>query len=264
METIVTSSGSGIAVIPDASQPIMVVANAIFIFDLTASSLAYLKTYLDANGSQIDDVTVFQLQKYLSDTDFQNALIDLIKYGIYENQLLCEHCYVITTIANHTTIANATWPGQAKAITKYRGRKWPQGKFVSEFIPVQGQGSVGPKPGTYNDPEIISWSFTLGYKTDTTSETYTYDPVTKTLPIPLEDGVTLPDLPSATGTVTSYSIIYYFLNEYTTFPFVENHSKSMGSLTTAHDIDQNTITVHVRKQDHVEIIANVSDSGGGA
>ena len=88
--------------------------------------------------------------------------------------------------------------------------------------------------------------------------------MTKTLPIPLEDGVTLPDLPSATGTVTSYSIIYYFLNEYTTFPFVENHSKSMGSWTTAHDIDQNTITVHVRKQDHVEIIANVSDSGGGA
>lgn len=264
-KTIVTSSGSGIAKIPDANQPIITVDTSLFLFDLTADSLAFLKTYLAANTS-FKDFTVFQTQRYRDAAEFKANLTELVKYGIYTNQALCEHCYVITTKAEHTAVANEVWPAEQKPISKFIDkRKWPTADFAAEFIPIEGSGSVGPDRDKVGGIELISWSFELGYKEEMTTETYTYDPVTKTLPIALEDGVTLPALPTASGTVTSYSIIYYFWNEYTILPFVESHAKSMGGLTTAHDIGQNTITVHVQKQDHVEIIANVApaDSGGG-
>ena len=79
----------------------------------------------------------------------------------------------------------------------------------------------------------------------------------------------IPDPPSSgggdgdSGTSVTYSIIYYYWNEYTTLPFIENHARPMGNLVSSNEFPVNTISVHVYKQKRVELVVNVTESSGG-
>lgn len=257
----VTSSGDGAAKILDG-QPIIRIDDSIFVFDLNPDTLTYLKTYYESNT--LDVTMLFQLEKYKDISLFKTALTEFIKYGIFYNQKLCDKSYVVTTVAEYTSAANAIWPIEQKAITKFNGRKWPQETFVTEMIPLSGYGGLSKNKNKIDYNNIISWDFQLGYSTKETTETYPFDMTKPTiLPIPLDDGITL-QMPSESGNAqTTYSIIYYYTNDYITFPIVETHTRPMGVMVTSHNIPQNTITVRVYKQLAVTVVGQSGDDSGG-
>ena len=122
--------------------------------------------------------------------------------------------------------------------------------------------------------DVVAWIFDIGYSEEMTTQEYSFDPENpEDIPIPLDWDVKMPPIPDppsesgssgdSAGSVVTYSIIYYYWNEYTTLPFIENHSRPMGNLVSSNEFPVNTISVHVYKQKRVEIVVNVTESSGG-
>lgn len=263
----VSNSGGGAGQTFDG-LPAMLISDTLFVFDLNPTVVEKLKEFY--SNHYIGMTTILQLERYKDDSLFEEGLKELINYAIFYNQDLCDKVFVLGTKDSHIEIANKLAASEQKAITKFRGRKWPDTESFSKlFLPISGCGSVSPSPEKMDMNNLVSWFFEIGYKEEMTTTEFPFDPETQELPIPLEPGVPMPPIPEPPssgggeeggGTVT-YSVIYYEWNEYTTFPIMENSAKPMANLVMANSKPQNTISAHVRKQDHLEIVANVSSGG---
>lgn len=258
----VSSSGAGDAEVI-SGYPFMKIYDSLFVFDLNLKNFDYLKTFYKEN--KINNTTIFQLERYKDIEEFKEALRQLINYGIFENQNLCDKLFVLSTKDEYTKATNEIWPKEQKAITKFRNRKWPTEEFCKEFLPISGCGSVSPAPELIDKNNLVSWFFELGYTEYEDSITFSFDPENPEFPIPIQPGVTPPEIPepetdSTMGTPMTYSIIYYHWNEVTSFPVVKNIARPFNNLVTSNAIPQNTVTVHVTKQLRVEIVKNESTS----
>ena len=270
-KTIVTSSGSGIGKIYPG-QPIMSISDALFIFDLNEDSLDNLKSICEKD--KWNNITIYQIQVYADKEAFETALVGLIKYAIFENQDLLDRTYVICKSKDFETISNKVWPEQQKAITKFKGRKWPDDKLVKCFETTEGCFSVSPGQDKLDMNDLVSWFAELGYEEKTTmdySGPFDGDEDTpkeeweEHIPIPLEDGAELvegepptPDPDSGDecdGEVLTEPIVnYYYKHEITLFPLQENHASPMGSLISSFSLPQNTVSVDVVKMVKAEVI----------
>lgn len=282
-KTIVTSSGSGIGKIyPD--QPIMSISDALFIFDLNEDSLDGLKSICEKD--KWNNITIYQIQVYADKEAFETALIGLIKYAIFENQDLLDRTYVICKSKDFETISNKVWPEQQKAITKFKGRKWPDDKLVKCFETTEGCFSVSPGQDKLDMNDLVSWFAELGYEEKTTmdySGPFDGDKDTpreeweEHIPIPLEDGAELvegePPTPdpdsggddssdSGSEILTEPIVNYYYKHEITSFPLQENHASPMGSLISSFSLPQNTVSVDVVKMVKAEVIFPPEPEGG--
>lgn len=259
----VLSSGSGIAKIVDGA-PAILVSDTLFVFDINPESEKVLETNV-YDKMKINITNLFQLERYKDDELYREGLTNLIRYGIFKNQDLCDKVYAMTTKPEHTTICNEVWQKEQKEITKFRFRKWPDEKFCKEFIPIEGGGTVSPSIEKVNMDDLVSWFFEIGYSEEITTKTFPFDPEDPVLPIPLDPWIEIPEFPEpgesdpTTGLMKTYSIIYHYWNEYTDMNFTENHARPMGSIVVSHSIPQNNIRVHVYKQIKVEIIENTSE-----
>lgn len=264
----VSSEGSGAGKVIN-EFPGMMIDDTLLVFDLNPDIVLKLKEFYKT--TDVFNTNIFLLEHYKDIELFKQGLTDFIRYAIFENQSLCEKSFVTTIDTKYTEAANEVWPKEQKAITKFNGRKFPQKEFVCEFIPVSGAGSISIRPEKMDMSDIVSWFFELEYKEEMVSEEFPFDPEhPDDLPIPLEPGVEMPPIPDPPdtggggedgGSVTiTYSIIYYDWCETTKFPIVENHAKPMNNFVTSNAIPQNTVSVLVRKQDHVEIVVNTSSS----
>ena len=281
-KTIVTSSGSGIGKIYPG-QPIMSVSDALFVFDLNKDSLDGLKSICEKD--KWNNITIYQIQVYADKEAFETALIGLIKYAIFENQDLLDRTYVICKSKDFETISNKVWPEQQKAITKFKGRKWPDDKLVKCFETTEGCFSVSPGQDKLDMNDLVSWFAELGYEEKTTmdySGPFDGDEDTpkeeweEHIPIPLEDGAELvegepptPDPDSGGddeggGEVLTEPIVnYYYKHEITSFPLQENHASPMGSLISSFSLPQNTVSVDVVKMVKAEVIFPPEPESGG-
>ena len=267
--TTVTSSGSGIGKTYGA-QPIMSVADSMFVFDLNDSCMEALKGIY--GSTKFNNTTVLQLQKYNDPEIFERNLRELIQYGIFDNQDLCDKVFVITPNSTFTSIVNKVWPEEQRAITKFRGRKWPDNKFVKEFASMaNGYGSVGQAPEKIDPSHIISWFWEFGYDERFPTETYPFDPITPDdIPLPLEDGVEIEGIPSEdaysgsgddSGGAVTYTITYTWKEEVTIFPIQESHAVPMNNLSTSFTVPQNTISVVVKKMVSAVVNAVIPEGG---
>ena len=277
--TTVTSSGSGVGVVYPG-QPMMSISDTLFIFDLTPDSLEYFKTLCEK--TKWNTVTVYQVQRFTDLKIFERALRDLIKYVIFKNQSLCEKVMVLTKDPKYTEVVNRVWPEEQKAITKFRGRKWPTENFTKEFTHTEGSGVVSISPDKMDPNDILSWFWEYEYSEAELSDgPYEYDHEDPdSIPIPLDDEVTeLPDpiepTPPTGGEDDSGgddegemplpydNITYYYMHEYTVFPLQESHAIPAGNMTSAFTIPQNTITVDASRMHRVVCVLAYEDSGGG-
>lgn len=263
----VISSGSGIAKIVDG-VPAILVSDTMFVFDLTPETEKLLETNV-YDKMKINITNIFQLERYKDDELYREGLTNLIRYGIFKNQDLCDKVFVMTTKPEHTAITEEVWPKEQREITKFRYRKWPTDTFCKEFIPIEGSGTVSESIEKLNRDDILSWFFEIAYSEEITTKTFPFDPEDPKLPIPLDPWIEMPPIPDPpssgggdgdSGTSVTYSIIYYYWNEYTDLNFTENHARPMGSIIISHAIPQNNIRVHVYKQMKVEIVSNTSSS----
>lgn len=274
MHIEVTSSGSGCAQLFDG-QPLMLVNESLFIFDITKEVVEYLKENVYPKY-HISSTNIFQLENYKDIESFKEGLREFIKYGIFYNQDLCDKSYILTTREDHTEAANEVWPEEARSITKFTDkRKWPRDNFVKEFIPIEGSVSVSGNSTLNPDRENLkSWFFEFTYGTETTIDTYSFDPEhPDDIPIPLEPGIEMPPIPDppssgdSSGGTTSYiyHINYYWWHERTGMPFQEVRTKVLSSVVASNTSASNTVTVHVWKQDHVTItVESTGGSEGGS
>lgn len=270
MHIEVTSSGSGCAQLFEG-QPIMLVNESLFVFDITKEVVEYLKENVYPKY-HISSTNIFQLENYKDIETFKEGLREFIRYGIFYNQDLCDKSYILTTRTDHTKAANEVWPEEARSITKFTDkRKWPRDNFVKEFIPIEGSVSVSGNSTLNPDRENLkSWFFEFTYGTETTMDTYSFDPEhPDDIPIPLEPGIEMPPIPDppssggdSSGGSTSYiyHINYYWWHERTGMPFQEVRTKILSSVVASNTSASNTVTVHVWKQDHVTI--TVESTGG--
>ena len=271
--TIVTSVGTGIGKTYGA-QPVMSVGDSLFVFDLNDSCMEALKGIYKAQ--KFNNTTILQLQKYNDPAIFERNLRTLIKYGIFENQDLCDKVFAITPNSVFTGICNKVWQEEQRAITKFRGRKWPNDKFVKEFSSMEGGcGSVGQAPEKIDPSHVISWFWEFGYAEDEPDETFDFDPEhPDDIPIPLADGVVIEGIPpreeyegQGEDEKKQYSITYTWKEETTIFPIQETHAIPMNSLTSSFMVPQNTIRVTIKRMIKAEVSEAKSDdeddSGGG-
>ena len=187
MHIEVTSTGGGCAKLFDG-QPLMLVHESLFIFDITTDVVDYLRKEVYPNH-KISTTNIFQLENYKDIETFKEGLIEFIRYGIYENQDLCDKAYILTTREDHTEAANSVWPDESRIITKFTDkRKWPTDNFVKEFIPITGSVSISGNSSLNPDiNKLVSWFFEFTYNTETTVDTYSFDPDhPDDIPIPLE------------------------------------------------------------------------------
>ena len=275
MHIEVTSSGSGCAQLFEG-QPIMLVNESLFVFDITKEVVEYLKENVYPKY-HISSTNIFQLENYKDIETFKEGLREFIRYGIFYNQDLCDKSYILTTRPDHTEAANEVWPEEARSITKFTDkRKWPRDNFVKEFIPIEGSVSVSGNSTLNPDRENLkSWFFEFTYGTETTMDTYSFDPEhPDDIPIPLEPGIEMPPIPDppssggdSSGGSTSYiyHINYYWWHERTGMPFQEVRTKILSSVVASNTSASNTVTVHVWKQDHVTItVESTGGSEGGS
>ena len=275
MHIEVTSSGSGCAQLFEG-QPIMLVNESLFVFDITKEVVEYLKENVYPKY-HISSTNIFQLENYKDIETFKEGLREFIRYGIFYNQDLCDKSYILTTRTDHTEAANEVWPEEARSITKFTDkRKWPRDNFVKEFIPIEGSVSVSGNSTLNPDRENLkSWFFEFTYGTKTTMDTYSFDPEhPDDIPIPLEPGIEMPPIPDppssggdSSGGSTSYiyHINYYWWHERTGMPFQEVRTKILSSVVASNTSASNTVTVHVWKQDHVTItVESTGGSEGGS
>lgn len=275
MHIEVTSSGSGCAQLFEG-QPIMLVNESLFVFDITKEVVEYLKENVYPKY-HISSTNIFQLENYKDIETFKEGLREFIRYGIFYNQDLCDKSYILTTRTDHTEAANDVWPEEARSITKFTDkRKWPRDNFVKEFIPIEGSVSVSGNSTLNPDRENLkSWFFEFTYGTETTMDTYSFDPEhPDDIPIPLEPGIEMPPIPDppssggdSSGGSTSYiyHINYYWWHERTGMPFQEVRTKILSSVVASNTSASNTVTVHVWKQDHVTItVESTGGSEGGS
>ena len=275
MHIEVTSSGSGCAQLFEG-QPIMLVNESLFVFDITKEVVEYLKENVYPKY-HISSTNIFQLENYKDIETFKEGLREFIRYGIFYNQDLCDKSYILTTRTDHTEAANDVWPEEARSITKFTDkRKWPRDNFVKEFIPIEGSVSVSGNSTLNPDRENLkSWFFEFTYGTETTVDTYSFDPEhPDDIPIPLEPGIEMPPIPDppssggdSSGGSTSYiyHINYYWWHERTGMPFQEVRTKILSSVVASNTSASNTVTVHVWKQDHVTItVESTGGSEGGS
>lgn len=275
MHIEVTSSGSGCAQLFEG-QPIMLVNESLFVFDITKEVVEYLKENVYPKY-HISSTNIFQLENYKDIETFKEGLREFIRYGIFYNQDLCDKSYILTTRTDHTEAANDVWPEEARSITKFIDkRKWPRDNFVKEFIPIEGSVSVSGNSTLNPDRENLkSWFFEFTYGTETTMDTYSFDPEhPDDIPIPLEPGIEMPPIPDppssggdSSGGSTSYiyHINYYWWHERTGMPFQEVRTKILSSVVASNTSASNTVTVHVWKQDHVTItVESTGGSEGGS
>lgn len=275
MHIEVTSSGSGCAQLFEG-QPIMLVNESLFVFDITKEVVEYLKENVYPKY-HISSTNIFQLENYKDIETFKEGLREFIRYGIFYNQDLCDKSYILTTRTDHTEAANEVWPEEARSITKFTDkRKWPRDNFVKEFIPIEGSVSVSGNSTLNPDRENLkSWFFEFTYGTETTMDTYSFDPEhPDDIPIPLEPGIEMPPIPDppssggdSSGGSTSYiyHINYYWWHERTGMPFQEVRTKILSSVVASNTSASNTVTVHVWKQDHVTItVESTGGSEGGS
>ena len=275
MHIEVTSSGSGCAQLFEG-QPIMLVNESLFVFDITKEVVEYLKENVYPKY-HISSTNIFQLENYKDIETFKEGLREFIRYGIFYNQDLCDKSYILTTRTDHTEAANDVWPEEARSITKFTDkRKWPRDNFVKEFIPIEGSVSVSGNSTLNPDRENLkSWFFEFTYGTETTMDTYSFDPEhPDDIPIPLEPGIEMPPIPDppssggdSSGGSTSYiyHINYYWWHERTGMPFQEVRTKILSSVVASNTSASNTVTVHVWKQDHVTItVESTGSSEGGS
>ena len=275
MHIEVTSSGSGCAQLFEG-QPIMLVNESLFVFDITKEVVEYLKENVYPKY-HISSTNIFQLENYKDIETFKEGLREFIRYGIFYNQDLCDKSYILTTRSDHTEAANDVWPEEARSITKFTDkRKWPRDNFVKEFIPIEGSVSVSGNSTLNPDRENLkSWFFEFTYGTETTMDTYSFDPEhPDDIPIPLEPGIEMPPIPDppssggdSSGGSTSYiyHINYYWWHERTGMPFQEVRTKILSSVVASNTSASNTVTVHVWKQDHVTItVESTGGSEGGS
>ena len=275
MHIEVTSSGSGCAQLFEG-QPIMLVNESLFVFDITKEVVEYLKENVYPKY-HISSTNIFQLENYKDIETFKEGLREFIRYGIFYNQDLCDKSYILTTRTDHTEAANEVWPEESRSITKFTDkRKWPRDNFVKEFIPIEGSVSVSGNSTLNPDRENLkSWFFEFTYGTETTMDTYNFDPEhPDDIPIPLEPGIEMPPIPDppssggdSSGGSTSYiyHINYYWWHERTGMPFQEVRTKILSSVVASNTSASNTVTVHVWKQDHVTItVESTGGSEGGS
>ena len=280
--TVVKTSGAGIGKIYPG-QPIMSISDSLFIFDLNTDSLDALKSI--CGEEKWNNVTVYQIQVYADKTEFESALVGLIRYAIFENQDLLDKTHIICKSQEFAEISNKVWPEQQRAITKFRGRKWPDDKLVKCFETTEGCFSVSPGQDKLDMNDLVSWFAELGYGEETTmdySGPFDGDEDTpreeweEHIPIPLEDGAELvegeppqPDPDSSGGddeggggVLTEPIVNYYYKHEVTSFPLQENHASPMGSLTSSFSLPQNTVFVDVIKMVRAEVIFPPEPEGG--
>ena len=258
--TTITSSGSGIG-ITYGIQPIMSISDSIFVLDLNPDSLEALKPLCD--NKKWNTISIMQLQHYNKTELFENALHKLLQYAIFKNQNLCDRTSVICIDHAFTEVANKVWPEEQRAITKFRGRKWPTDKFVKEFSMKDSFGSVSPAPEKIDPSELISWYWHTEYSEyEMSSEEYPYTPGGP-IPLPLEDDVELPEPPEGPPG-TTYTIQYFWWVEDTNFPLEESHCIPASGLTSSFVVGQNSLLCRVKKMTRVEIHATAPEDSGGA
>lgn len=262
-KTTVTSEGSGIAKTYPGS-PMMSIDEALFVFDLNMDSEDAVEKLCEK--TRWNTITIYQLQKYGDLNEFSKALRKLIKHAIFTNQNLLECVFVITKIPKYTNAANKVWPEEQRAITKFRGRKWPTDTLVKEFATNDGSGSISVAPEKLDMNDILSWFYEMQYTEDTTMDySGPFDKTARTqkegLPIPLEDGAYIIE-----GTYTDETeptAYYYYHHEYTSYNIQESHAMPCNNMTTAFLIPQNSVTVDVCKMDYVEIVIPPVETGDG-
>lgn len=274
MHIEVTSTGGGCAKLFDG-QPLMLVHESLFIFDITTDVVDYLRKEVYPNH-KISTTNIFQLENYKDIETFKEGLREFIRYGIYENQDLCDKAYILTTREDHTEAANSVWPDESRIITKFTDkRKWPTDNFVKEFIPITGSVSISGNSSLNPDiNKLVSWFFEFTYNTETTVDTYSFDPEhPDDIPIPLELGIEMPPIPDppssgdSSGGSTSYiyHINYYWWHERTGMPFNEIRTKILSAVVASNTVPDCTVTAHVWKQDHVTItVESTGGSEGGS
>ena len=254
--TIVTSSGSGIGKIYP-NQPMMSISDTLFVYDINLDSLEYLKTLCQQKWNVIN---IYQLQVYADLKEFDEALRKLIRYGIFENQMLCNSLCVTTRDPKFTEIVNKAWQEEQRAITKFKGRKWPDSHFVKEFKTKQGSGAVSISREKMDMSDIVSWVFEM--KPDEYTRMDEILPMEgEELPKPLEDDAYVID--GGTGLITEPMAKYYYHHEVTVIPIDETHTTPSNNLTMSFLTPQNTIIVDICRMHHVEIIKPATPEGGG-
>ena len=189
----VSNSGGGAGQTFDG-LPAMLISDTLFVFDLNPTVVEKLKEFY--SNHYIGMTTILQLERYKDDSLFEEGLKELINYAIFYNQDLCDKVFVLGTKDSHIEIANKLAASEQKAITKFRGRKWPDTESFSKlFLPISGCGSVSPSPEKMDMNNLVSWFFEIGYKEEMTTTEFPFDPETQELPIPLEPGVPMPPIP---------------------------------------------------------------------
>ncbi len=279
----ITYTGSGVGDVFD-SPPAIGIEDALFIYDIKPDNLQDIFELL--SSKKWNNVSLFQIERFNTTIEeFTEALGKIIDYAIFKNQDLLDKLFAVTTTDEMTEAANKVWPSHAKEITKFRGRKWPDDKFVKDFIPIEGSGSVSPPKEKIDMNDIISWFFELETSEGDTQADLPFTPpeeglVTEDdLPIPVDNGVEVPQLPplpegaiSSTissgseggGGSVSYTIHYTWHHYYTSMPVQESHAKPMNAFVAANLKPQKNFTLDHYKMTKCWITAEMpeSDSGG--
>ena len=256
-KAVVTSSGSGIGVVYQ-DQPMLSISDTLFVFDLYADSLAYLKTL--CSKTKWNSINIYQLQVYRDLDEFDQTLRKLIQYGIFDNQDLCNSLKVTTTDSKFTTVVNNVWPQEQKSITKFKGRKWPDESLVKEFTTKNGEGSVSVSRDKLDLSDIVSWGFELNPGEDLTMD-YSAPLVDGKIPIPLEDEAYIEYGDDTTGEVTEPTAFYYYKHEYIDMPIYESHATPANNLTMSFIIPQNSIHIDIIHMHHVTVLSPASSGG---
>ena len=269
-KTTVTSDGSGAGKIYP-TQPMMSVADTLFVFDLNPLSLDGLKTL--CGETKWNTITVYQIQNWAKLDDFKTAVRNLIKYAIYKNQDLCDKCFIVSRDSKFSDAANEIWPVEKRPINKFRGREWPSETFAKDFPTTEGSGSVSQAPEKIDQNDIVSWFMEFEYAdfesndmtlpisipgADSTSvdESIDYykmpEPTEDDLPYPLEDDAVMV-ICGTDELISAPEVRYWYQHQVTSFPIQESHAKPMNGLTAAFLIPQNTVKVDCSRMVRAEV-----------
>ena len=286
----ITYTGSGVGDVFD-SPPAIGIEDALFIYDIKPDNLQDTLELL--SSKKWNNVSLFQIERFNTTTEeFSEALGKIIDYAIFKNQDLLDKLFAVTTTDELTNAANEVWPTHAKEITKFRGRKWPDDKFVKDFIPIEGSGSVSPPKEKIDMNDIVSWFFELESSEGDTAMDFPFTPpeegpVTEDdLPIPVDNGVPVPQMPEnpdgtpwvntsnipssggdeGGGGATTYTIHYTWHHYYVDMPVQESHAKPMNAFVAANLKPQKHFTLDHYKMTACWITADEPepDDGGGA
>ena len=149
----VSNSGSGpVEVYPEISG--IFLCGTLFLFDINIEKIEAIKNFYKTKDVRVTNI--LQLERYSRDPAFEDGLRAFIKYGIFENQSLCEMSYILTTTKAQTEIVKKVVEEEQRAITKFRGRKWPTEDFYKEFLPFSGSGAVSPPKEEIDMTDVVA------------------------------------------------------------------------------------------------------------